>query len=127
MDGRRARDLAARRLDGEAEGTYLWEDGAPVSMASHSGPTPNGIRIGRVYTPPDYRGKGYARACVAALSRLLLDSGYRYCFLFADLSNPTADRLYQSIGYRPVAEAEEYEFSDPPVSRNGEGVCTGGC
>lgn len=115
MDARRARDLAGRRLNGDAEGTYLWEDGVPVSMASYSGPTPNGIRIGRVYTPPGYRGRGYARACVARLSQFLLDSGYKYCFLFADPSNPTANRLYQSIGYRPIGDAEEYEFLPAPT------------
>ncbi len=116
MDPRHAREVAVRRLHGGAEGTHLWEDGGPVSMASYSGPTPNGIRIGRVYTPPGYRGRGYARACVAALSQFLLDSGYKYCFLFADLSNPTSNRLYQSIGYRPIRDADEYEFLPAPTS-----------
>ncbi len=116
MDARRAREVAGRRLNGGAEGTYLWEDGVPVSMASYSGPTPNGIRIGRVYTPPGYRGRGYASGCVATLSQLLLDSGYKYCFLFADLSNPTSNRLYQSIGYRPIGDADEYEFLPAPTS-----------
>ncbi|MEP7356747.1 MAG: hypothetical protein ABI847_05870, partial [Anaerolineales bacterium] len=38
-------------------GVYLWDvDGQPVSVAGYAGPTPHGIRIGPVYTPPDLRG-----------------------------------------------------------------------
>ncbi len=41
----------------------LWElDGAAVSMAGFAGPTPNGMRIAWVYTPPENRGKGFAGA-----------------------------------------------------------------
>src|SRR5260221_4751999 len=39
---------------------YLWGDGQPVSLACSGGPTPNGARIGPVYTPPDWRGAGPA-------------------------------------------------------------------
>ncbi|HEX5504510.1 MAG TPA: GNAT family N-acetyltransferase [Thermomicrobiales bacterium] len=106
--------LAARLAEAESptatNGLYLWHDGQPVSMAGYSGPTPNGIRVGSVYTPPELRGKGYARACVAALSRHLLAGGRRYCFLSTDLRNPITNHLYQSVGYRPVYDVEEYRF-----------------
>ena len=40
----------------------LWEhDGRTVSIAGHAGETPNGARVGPVYTPPELRGRGYAR------------------------------------------------------------------
>jgi uncharacterized protein len=94
-----------------ASGAYLWiVDGRPVSTASSTGPTPHGIRIGGVYTPPEQRRRGYASACVAALSQLLLDSGRRFCFLFTDLANPTSNHIYQTIGYRHVCDAGEYIF-----------------
>jgi predicted GNAT family acetyltransferase len=51
-------------------------------MAACGQPTPHGARIGLVYTPPKYRQKGYASACVATLSQRLLYQGYKYCFLF---------------------------------------------
>ena len=94
------------------EGLFFWIDERPVSMAGFSGPTPNGIRIGRVYTPPELRGRGYASACVAALSQHLLDSGRKFCFLYTDLANPTSNRIYQVIGYRPVCDAASLKF-DP--------------
>lgn len=89
---------------------YLWQDKVPVSMTGFSGATPNGIRINAVYTPPEYRGKGYATSCVATLSQQLLDRGYKYCFLFTDLANPTSNHIYRKIGYQPVCEISDYAF-----------------
>jgi predicted GNAT family acetyltransferase len=65
-----------------------------------------------VYTPPEWRGKGYASACVAALSQLCLDSGYQFCMLYTDLANPTSNSIYQKIGYQPIGESREYRFGD---------------
>ena len=90
---------------------YLWQDNVPVSLAGYSGETPNGIRINLVYTPPEYRQKGYASSCVAALSQTLLKQGYNYCFLFTDLANPTSNHIYQTIGYHPVCDVSEYWFN----------------
>lgn len=87
-----------------------WDDGAPVSMAGYTGFTQNGVRVGAVYTPPEKRKKGYASACVAAVSQELLDSGRKFCFLFTDLNNPTSNSIYQQIGYRPVCDVGDYRF-----------------
>lgn len=107
-------ETAERLIDqlftSSARRMYLWVDGEPVAMAGTSGQTPNGARVGPVYTPPTLRGKGYASACTAALSQLLLDEGRRFCFLYTDLSNPTSNKIYQAIGYRPVCDADMYAF-----------------
>jgi predicted GNAT family acetyltransferase len=94
---------------------FLWEAGGvgqPVSMAAWAGPTPRGVRVNFVYTPPAERHKGYASACVAALSRRLLDEGSRFCFLFTDIDNPTSNAIYQRIGYQPVCDFYLYKFFD---------------
>jgi predicted GNAT family acetyltransferase len=105
------RGHADRFLQSRLRGMYLWEhDGQPVSMAGFGGPTPNGIRIGPVYTPPALRGRGYASACVARLSQDMLNSGRKYCFLFTDLANPTSNHIYQVIGYEPVVDVDVYRF-----------------
>jgi hypothetical protein len=89
----------------------IWEDaGDAVSMAGASGPTPNGIRVGAVYTPPLMRRRGYASALVAALSQEQLDAGKKFCFLYTDLANPTSNKIYQDIGYEPVCDVDEYRF-----------------
>ena len=89
---------------------YLWSDGIPVSWASGSQSLPAAGRIGPVYTPPQYRRKGYATACVAALSQKLLDRGCQSCFLFTDLANPTSNHIYQEIGYHPICDWHDYSF-----------------
>jgi len=89
---------------------YLWQDKVPVSIACRIGLTPNGARISIVYTPPEYRRKGYASACVAALSQTLLNQGNRFCFLFTDLANPTSNHIYQEIGYQSVGDWHQYAF-----------------
>ncbi len=91
----------------------LWEadGGFAVSMAGFAGRTPNGIRVAWVYTPPENRGKGFAGACVAALSQKLLDDGRKLCFLYTDLANPTSNHIYQAIGYEAVTDATVYSFS----------------
>ena len=89
---------------------YVWDNGAPVSMAACDGPTPRGMRINFVYTPPEHRGHGYASACVADLSQLLLDQGCRFCALFTDLANPVSNRIYARLGYRPVRDFDDYTF-----------------
>ena len=100
-----------RTLVGPDSGVVLWIDGGePVSFSGHGGPTPNGIRIGPVYTPPKLRRRGYASALVAEQTRMLLDGGRRFCFLFTDLANPTSNSIYQRIGYEPVSDADQWVF-----------------
>jgi hypothetical protein len=94
------------------EQLYLWQDDEPVSMAASSRGTPNGIALNLVYTPPEYRSKGYASSCVAQLSQVLLNEGRKYCFLFTDLANPTSNHIYQKIGYQPVCDVKDYGFGE---------------
>jgi predicted GNAT family acetyltransferase len=101
---------ADRWLTRPGRTVYLWDDGEAVSMCGVGGPTPNGIRVSLVYTPPDARRRGYASALVAAASQAQLDAGRRVCFLFTDLANPTSNHIYQAIGYEPVRDVDQYEF-----------------
>ncbi len=112
----RAEATLDHRLSSPSAGILLWEDaGEPVSLAGWGGPTPNGIRVAPVYTPPELRGHGYATALTAELSQRLLDGrlfdgGRRFCFLYTDLANPTSNAIYERIGYRRVAESAEIVF-----------------
>ncbi len=99
-----------RRLIREGS-LYLWVDGGrPRSMAAAIAFTDNGARVGWVYTPPEDRGRGYATSLVAELSQLLLDQGRTFCFLYADLANPTSTGIYERLGYRTVVEAMDIIF-----------------
>jgi predicted GNAT family acetyltransferase len=102
---------ADRWLRGIGRTAFLWvDDGRVVSLTCVGGLTPHGIRVGPVYTPPADRGRGYASNLVAEASQLQLDSGRDFVFLFTDLANPTANKIYQDIGYEPVIDIDEYDF-----------------
>lgn len=105
-----AAEFLERRLDDPDAGLVLWEDERPVSLAGYAGPTPSGIRVAPVYTPPEHRRRGYATALVAELTRMLLAGGRRFCFLFTDRANPTSNSIYQHIGYEPVADVDLWRF-----------------
>jgi predicted GNAT family acetyltransferase len=95
--------VAARIARGEM---YLWAVGArPVASEAFVPTTPaeDAGRINAVFTLETERGKGYASACVGALSQRLLDRGWRYCLIFADRSNAITNRIYSRLGYREIA------------------------
>ena len=95
-------------------GTYVQEvDGMPVASARKQAALARVCRVGYVYTPPYLRNHGYASACVAALSRLILDEGYGSCVLYTDLANPVSNSIYQRIGYRPYCDSLELRFEEP--------------
>lgn len=90
---------------------FLWmADDKPVSMAKKSRSTKNGICVSLVYTPDEFRGKGYASSCVAELSELLLKD-FSFCTLYTDLANPTSNSIYQKIGYQPIQDSIMITFS----------------
>ena len=103
---------AGPRVQGFVERRLLWlweDDGEPVAMAAAQPPHAGISRVNYVFTPPERRGRGYAAACVAALSAEVTRNGSG-CMLYTDLGNPTSNAIYQRLGYRPVAEALRYQF-----------------
>jgi predicted GNAT family acetyltransferase len=115
-DGTPAFDYEAwlERQLGDADGEIVfWEhEDRPVSLAVAGQATPNGLRVGPVYTPPELRGRGFATAVTAEITARALAAGRRFCFLFTDLANPTSNAIYQRIGYRPVCDVDQWAFHD---------------
>lgn len=107
-------DQVGRLVDGGL--LAVWEvDGAAVSMAAVTVAEGGVSRVQYVYTPPGNRKRGYASACVAALTAQELATPGRTCMLFTDLANPTSNAIYQEIGYRRVGEAVDLRFATPDV------------
>jgi len=90
---------------------FIWEDGLPVAQAVFGRETPNGAVISWVYTPPLYRGCGYATSVVAEVIKSIFRQGKKYCLLFADAANPASCTVYQKLGFYTVSEFEEIHFS----------------
>lgn len=104
-------EVVTRRLKRDGAGFALWEDESqPVSLCGYGGRTPNGTRIGPVYTPPQLRGRGYGSAVTAHVTKDRPDSGLDYCFLYTDLGNPTSNKIYVNIGYEFVCDSADYAF-----------------
>ena len=84
---------------------WFWDDadGRTVHLTGANPPVFGVARVGPVYTPKEQRGRGYASAGVAAVSRLLLDVDAQVC-LFTDQANPTSNKIYEALGYRPVVD-----------------------
>jgi predicted GNAT family acetyltransferase len=87
---------------------FCWEvDGAIGAFAGHAPVvTTESIllgRVGPVYTPPEYRRRGFGSAVTAHVTRQLIEKGARV-MLFTDAANPTSNSIYQAIGYRLVDE-----------------------
>ena len=96
--------LSAKKL-------YVLEDnGMPVSMAGYTREMQTAIGVAFVYTPPCYRGKGYATSCVAQISQFALGKGFTKCVLYTDLLNPTSNSIYQKIGYVPICDSLMLKF-----------------
>jgi predicted GNAT family acetyltransferase len=83
----------------------FWEvDGQPVAMAAAVRRSSFAAAVGLVYTPKEFRGRGFASDLVAKLSQMLLDYGHPCCLLFTDSANPTSNAIYLRIGYERRAD-----------------------
>jgi GNAT superfamily N-acetyltransferase len=94
------------------DGITLWEDrGRPVAIASLSRSVAGIHRVSSVYTPAEFRRRGYGAAVTTAVSRQALDLGAAAVVLYTDLANRTSNALYQRLGYQPVSGRVSLELS----------------
>lgn len=97
---------------------YLFEneEHKAVTMAIAAKKLVHGMAITYVFTPEEFRGKGYAAANMYYLSRELLDQGYQFCTLFVDKKNPLSNRAYEKVGYTILED--NYEYKTIPTESN---------
>lgn len=83
-------------------------DGAIVSSALTNAETSDLAMIGGVWTPPEHRGQGLARATVSALCQHLLNAG-KTPVLYWD--NPAAGKVYRTLGFRQIGTWRAVRFA----------------
>ncbi|KAI7805825.1 glycine-N-acyltransferase-like protein 3 isoform X1 [Triplophysa rosa] len=74
----------------------------------------NYCALGILYTQPEHRGKGYAKALVTIMAKKLYSQGYPvYCFI--EECNQLSYKLFESLGFTedPSYRAAWYEFITP--------------
>lgn len=78
--------------------------GEPVALSAFNALLPDCVQVGSVYTPPELRGRGYARAVVAASLLAARDAGVARSILFTGQENHPARRAYLALGYGVIGE-----------------------
>ena len=105
----------ARRLVDERLATRsfrIWNEVADVAFAGFTLAGHDAARIAPVYTLPAFRNRGYGAAVVGAICADLVAAGRRV-YLVTDVTNPTSNRLYARIGFRPLDDFREFDLVDP--------------
>jgi GNAT superfamily N-acetyltransferase len=91
------------RLEKRAASYFLWSvAGEAVSMAGIVRRTRLSAAITSVYTPPEYRGRGYAGSVTATVVEQIFAEGKAAACLYSDVRNPYSNRCYAKIGFKPV-------------------------
>jgi RimJ/RimL family protein N-acetyltransferase len=84
---------------------WVLEDGDRlVAYQQFNARLPDAIQVGGVWTPPDLRGRGYARAVVAGSLLAVGAEGIRRAVLFTDDDNAPAQRAYLALGFERVGD-----------------------
>ena len=105
-----AQEMAKRFITNKSVYFLLNPNNEIVSMAANVRQTKNTACVGFVYTPDNFRKKGYGSLVTALVSKEILDGGKMACNLYTDLSNPTSNSIYQKIGYRKIGESIHFKF-----------------
>ena len=94
-----ARTGVGRQID-DGSLWVLEHGGRPVAMTAFNARTAEAVQVGGVYTPPELRGRGYARCAVAASLLAARDEGATLGVLFTAEDNAVAQRAYRALGFR---------------------------
>jgi predicted GNAT family acetyltransferase len=82
----------------------LENEGEPVATSTFNARLDDTVQIGGVWTPPELRGRGYARAVVAGSLLAARAEGVGRAVLFTPERNHAAQRAYESLGFRPIGD-----------------------
>lgn len=69
----------------------------------------NGTTIGAIITPKEFRGKGYAKKCVYAVCKKLLEES-KFVVLHVVTKNEAAIKVYERIGFKRLEEIQRILF-----------------
>ena len=104
-DSIETRERSSRMLEQQIADGNAWvalEQDHPVSLSAFNAALPDIVQLGGIYTPPELRGRGYAKAAVAASLLAARDRGVTRAVLFT--SNPSAARSYEAVGFRRLGD-----------------------
>ncbi len=100
-------------------------DETPVALSAFNARLSDMVQVGPVWTPPEYRNKGYARLLLAYTLYQEKLKGTKQAILFTD--NPAAIKAYLAIGFKKIGhyrlallekplKLQEIEFTKSPMA-----------
>lgn len=104
-DSEETRQRSASFLDQQIAEGSAWVAvvrGAPVSLSAFNATLPDIVQLGGIYTPPELRGRGFAKAAVAASLLAARERGAERAVLFTN--SPSAARTYEARGFRRTGD-----------------------
>ena len=95
----------------KVEGLYKSEhcyvlkvNGTPVSLCGFNAALPDIIQVGPVWTPVEFRGRGYAQSAVYLNLERVRNQELKQSVLFTDEANLAAIQCYKSLGFVQVGK-----------------------
>lgn len=104
-DSPEQRQRAGEFLDWQIAEQNAWvalERGAPVSLSAFNATLPDMVQLGGIYTPPELRGRGFAKAAVAGSLLAARERKASRAVLFT--TSPSAVRTYEALGFTRVGD-----------------------
>lgn len=114
-DGAATLEKAKKNIQGRMENNelYILEDkGEGVSFCGAISALSDWGDLGPVWTPPEFRRRGYGKAVSAGAMLTLRDKGLTNAMLFS--SNPHAEKIYRDLSFRPIGKLF-FDFLKEPV------------
>jgi RimJ/RimL family protein N-acetyltransferase len=90
----------------------LTDDGRPVAGCCFNARLPDAVQIGNVWTPPQWRSRGYARSVVAGALDHARRQGAAQGVLFTPEYNTAALTAYAAIGFTRIGDYAMVLFAD---------------
>jgi predicted GNAT family acetyltransferase len=104
---------SVERSVGEGRTWVLKDAGVLVATSGFNTAICEAVQIGGVYTPSQYRRRGYARAVVAASLLDARDEGVETAILFTGHDNTPAQRAYTALGFQHIGEYRLLMLREP--------------
>ncbi len=95
-------------LEGLDRAVVCFQDGQAVGCGALKEFDRESVEIKRMFTNPEYRGKGIAAGVLKELELWAADDGFSRMVLETGLRNPEAIGLYEKYGYRRIPNFEPY-------------------
>jgi ribosomal protein S18 acetylase RimI-like enzyme len=88
-----------------------WENGRAVAGGALKRLGPRVAEVKRMYVIPEARSRGHARRLLEAIEATARELGYERVRLDTGPSQPHAKALYESAGYRTVADYNDNPYA----------------